>query len=147
MAHRYDKFDDAYAGLLNVWPTARNHYNKILTYKNTAWTHWAANEDHEAIGAIILALSEVYWTFQAYPYFINADPKQSPIVESIYWASQEGGAEDFTMASIIMAMYGATKQEFTDFIGIEDAYRQALWNMPFNRDYFAELARGFVEWE
>lgn len=58
-----------------------------------------------------------------------------------------GDPYELTMSSIIIAMYGANRQEYTDFVGIEDAYRQALWNQPFNKAYFAELARGFAEWE
>ncbi|GAH29755.1 unnamed protein product, partial [marine sediment metagenome] len=32
------------------------------------------------------------------------------------------------------------------FVGLVDAYRQSIWNRPFNKDFFAALARGFMEW-
>ncbi|GAH32071.1 unnamed protein product, partial [marine sediment metagenome] len=32
------------------------------------------------------------------------------------------------------------------FIGLIDAYRQSVWNQPFNKEYYAALARGFQEW-
>lgn len=48
-----------------------------------------------------------------------------------------------SMSSIIMAMYEATPQELTSFIGLVDAFRQTIWNKPFPKEYFAEIARGF----
>lgn len=55
-----------------------------------------------------------------------------------------GGATD--MASILTAMVTAKFDQLQEFIGIEDAYRVALWNAPFNVDYYAALARGFQKW-
>ncbi|GAH60107.1 unnamed protein product, partial [marine sediment metagenome] len=37
--------------------------------------------------------------------------------------------------------------QLTNFIGFVDAYRQSIWNRPFNREYYAALARGFALWE
>ena len=50
------------------------------------------------------------------------------------------------MAGILSAMLGATFDQLQYFIGIEDAYRVALWNAPFNADFYAALARGFQKW-
>lgn len=50
------------------------------------------------------------------------------------------------MAAIINAMLAAKFSELQYFIGIEDAYRTALWNAPFNVDFYAALARGFQKW-
>jgi len=51
-----------------------------------------------------------------------------------------------TMASILNAMLAAKFDELEKFIGIEDAYRCALWEAPFNVDFYAALARGFKKW-
>ncbi|GAI59416.1 unnamed protein product, partial [marine sediment metagenome] len=32
------------------------------------------------------------------------------------------------------------------FVGLVDAYRTSVWNREFNEEYFAALARGFMEW-
>jgi hypothetical protein len=56
-----------------------------------------------------------------------------------------GGAAA-TMDDILNAMLGATFAQLQQFIGIEDAYRVALWNAPFNADFYAALARDFVSW-
>lgn len=58
------------------------------------------------------------------------------------WPSN-GGVD---MASMLTAMLAATPNELKNFIGIVDAYRVALWNAPFNVEYYAALARGFQQW-
>jgi len=51
-----------------------------------------------------------------------------------------------TMADILSVMVSATSDELENFIGLVDAYRQSLWNKPFNAEFFAALARGFEQW-
>jgi len=67
--------------------------------------------------------------------------------EALLWINTNwptgGGA---TMDDILNAMLGATFAQLQQFIGIEDAYRVALWNAPFNVDFYAALARGFQKW-
>jgi hypothetical protein len=55
-----------------------------------------------------------------------------------------GGA--VTMDAILNVMLTASFANLQQFIGIEDAYRVALWNAPFNVDFYAALARGFQKW-
>ena len=50
------------------------------------------------------------------------------------------------MNSILNAMLKADFTQLQKFIGIIDAYRVALWNAPFNAEFYAALARGFVKW-
>jgi len=50
------------------------------------------------------------------------------------------------MDGILSAMLQATFEQLQKFIGIEDAYRVALWNAPFNVEFYAALARGFQKW-
>lgn len=61
-----------------------------------------------------------------------------------YFLRNCAGAVD--MDGILSAMLGATFNQLQNFIGIEDAYRVALWNAPFNADFYAALARGFMKW-
>ena len=51
-----------------------------------------------------------------------------------------------SMASILSAMLLATPDELTKFIGIEQAFMAAMWNAPYNGEYYAALARGFRKW-
>jgi len=54
-----------------------------------------------------------------------------------YW----GGALD--MDTLLTAMISATYEQLQSFIGIEDAYRSAIWDQPFNAQFYAALANGF----
>ncbi|GAF99130.1 unnamed protein product, partial [marine sediment metagenome] len=55
--------------------------------------------------------------------------------------------EGLTIQSMINAMLLANPYEVEYFIGLVDAYRQSTWNRPFNKEFFAALARGFAEWD
>lgn len=56
----------------------------------------------------------------------------------------EAPPADVTMDAILSAMITANFDQLQNFVGIEDAYRVSLWNEPFNVDYYAALARGFM---
>jgi len=57
-----------------------------------------------------------------------------------------GEPGDVDMSAIINAMLAATFDELTKFMGISDAYRAAVWDAPFNEEFYAALARGFKAW-
>lgn len=54
---------------------------------------------------------------------------------------------EFDMDSLLSTMLGADPEQVTYFIGLADAYRQSIWNRPFNEEFFAALGRGFMTWE
>ena len=56
------------------------------------------------------------------------------------------GVADVNMDSILTAMITAEFDQLQKFIGLVDAYRVAVWNAPFNADFYAALARGFQTW-
>ncbi len=58
----------------------------------------------------------------------------------------ELGGGEVDMASILTAMLAATPEEITQFMGITDAYKVAVWDAPFNEEFYAALARGFKKW-
>lgn len=47
------------------------------------------------------------------------------------------------MDSILNAMLAADYDQLLQFVGIEEAYRMAVWDQPFNKEFYASLARGF----
>ena len=73
------------------------------------------------------------------------------LLDVLYWIADNWPSAqpppEITMANIISAMFSASNEELRDFIGLTDAYRQSLWNKPFNREYWAAIARGFEIWE
>lgn len=70
----------------------------------------------------------------------STEPKRIPYM----MANCLGG--DIDMDAILNAMLAASFEELQKFIGIEDAYRSAVWDAPFNADFYAALARGFRQW-
>ncbi len=52
-----------------------------------------------------------------------------------------------TMRMILDEMFTADNEELKQFIALVDAYRQSLWNKPFDVNYWAAVARGFEVWE
>lgn len=68
------------------------------------------------------------------------------MLQVLRWIEQNWSAGGSTMDDILNAMLGATFVQLEKFIGIEDAYRVALWNAPFNAEFYAALARGFQKW-
>ena len=62
-----------------------------------------------------------------------------------YLNANIGGGE-VDMASILSAMMAATHEEITQFMGITQAYKIAVWDAPFNEEFYAALARGFKTW-
>lgn len=56
-------------------------------------------------------------------------------------------AAEVTMSSLLTAMLSADPYQIMYFVGLVDAYRQSIWNRPFNKEFYAALARGFMQWE
>jgi len=69
---------------------------------------------------------------------------------ALYWINDNwpNGVEpaEVTMDAILSAMVGANPEQVTYFVGLSDAYRQSIWTQPFNKEYYAALARGFMLW-
>lgn len=68
------------------------------------------------------------------------------ILEYINNNAFNGGNGEVTMPAILSAMLEATFAELTSFMGITQAYKVAVWDAPFNEEYYAALARGFKVW-
>ncbi len=67
--------------------------------------------------------------------------------DALYWINDNWPAgASITMGDILTAMLGATFAELTSFMGITQAYKVAVWDAPFNEEYYAALARGFRVW-
>jgi len=58
----------------------------------------------------------------------------------------EGNGAEVTMSAVLSAMLTADPDEVQQFVGITDAFMQSIWNRPYNREFYAALGRGFMEW-
>ncbi len=69
------------------------------------------------------------------------------LINTLQWINNNwptAGAE-IDMSAILNAMLAADFGELQYFTGLTDAYRVALWNKPFNAEFYAALARGFSQ--
>lgn len=78
--------------------------------------------------------------------FASLSPSSISHYMSVFYAHEESPGGTVDMASILTAMMSAKFEELQEFIGIVDAYRIALWNAPFNAEFYGALARGFIKW-
>lgn len=67
------------------------------------------------------------------------------VIDAMQWISDNWpAAAEITMNDIIYAMLTATPYEVNYFVGLVDAFRQSIWNKPYNQEFFAALGRGFM---
>lgn len=88
----------------------------------------------------------VHWLEMKNRFTLGAANLRTTTYNAMHWIDLTWGAGAVTMDSILTAMLGSSFDQLQKFIGIEDAYRVALWNAPFNADFYAALARGFQKW-
>lgn len=141
-----DSYDTLIAQLQTDYDLANQAFSNTVFYRSTASTKWDTGDDHGAIGDILTCLSEVinyqagimsfgYWGWPDYGY---------SLIDALHRSRAcpfDGGV---TMDAILSAMITADFDELQKFTGLVDAYRVALWNEPFNADFYAALARGFM---
>lgn len=126
----------------------RGYYGWSYTYagwastnQQQAFAHYNLFQDHEAIGHLCNAVAQHnvsigmltgkyddFYPDYAVPWYLD---------------NCSGGA---SMADILTAMMSATFEELTEFMGITQAYKVAVWDAPFNQEFYAALARGFRKW-
>jgi len=80
------------------------------------------------------------WSHQRY-YVIDWLDECNEIIDGM------GEAPALTMRAILDEMFTASNEELMQFVALVDAYRQSLWNKPFDANYWAAVARGFEQWE
>ena len=125
-----------------AYTTAKNRFGYI--FNEISWLF----ENRGDIGTLTWSqhlktyMSNVYTCLQMFAYGSTAQdvPDRVPYM----LANCLGGTLD--MDAILNAMLSADFDELQKFIGISDAYRVALWNAPFNAEFYSALARGFQKW-
>jgi len=145
MAHKYSNFTEAFTVLKEQWLYAGANLEYYKSQLNWARFAWDAGNDHGAINALINSGWFLSTLLSMAFDFYEDETDQSCFCESIYYAGKGGDGATVDMDAILNAMLAAEFSEFQMFIGIEDAYRMALWNKPFNAEFYAALGRGFGE--
>lgn len=126
------------AALASVW----SNLNAAL-YAAGTHTDWDGARLHilDAAGLCIQAYDE--WKTTA---LINMNSQLIKMFTGVRNNWPAGGTAP-TMADILNAMLAAKFTELQTFIGIEQAYMAAMWNTPYNGEYYAALARGWRQWQ
>ena len=125
------------------WGQSRTQWLTTTICLGFAQDDWALNDDH---GAIQWTMSAVQCLSDSVKYladFLTDDYNQSELMECLYWSSKVEPVDGFDMGILLGEMLTADPDELRFFIGLVDAYRQSLWNKPFNAEYFAAIAKGF----
>lgn len=149
MAYSYDSLITV---LWDRYDEANVHRAEIFTKRDQALYDWNAADDHKAIRHLIEGLDACgsyavdmlargFYGYDGSDYALLCALDRSFANEFI----TEAPEFELTMSAILSRMVSASFSEFQAFIGYIDGYRVALWNKPFNSDYYAALARGFME--
>jgi len=129
------------------WDDAVLSYGQLSTNLLNAHTQFSLGDDHQCLFWVLESLDEAKQTLDwMLSYIFPFSPKTMLMaclkkMRAEYLAT--GGAE-VNMESILSAMVSADFSELQYFVGLVDAYRVALWNEPFNAEFYAALARGFT---
>lgn len=134
----YTSFADAWAHFQPVWQQERNAYNNMIFYMDAIQSSTTLAQLRGYTCAAFSTMSGWALLHGGIGYI---DVMSSPHYASIWWSGQGGSAID--MDDILTAMLAATYDQLQKFIGIEDAYRSAIWDQPFNSEFYAALANGF----
>jgi len=99
-----------------------------------------------ATNAYALSLDLYYM----YGHWMNSTDDIKDMLMWILWYINDngfgGGGGGVTMGDILAEMQSASFEELKQFMGITQAYKVAVWDAPFNEEYYAAMARGFKTW-
>ena len=134
--------------LTTSWDNAVVEYENVQSSINAANTHWGLGQDHEAIQDTLIALQDLADSVEYMLSYIWIYSPKTLLCKVLSQMRSEYKAAtyDLTMGDILSTMLSAEPDEVEYFVGLVDAYRQSIWNKPFNSEFFAALARGFEEW-
>ncbi len=129
-------------------------YSNAADYNTTAWQKIGNAQGHtydvtdpdtkSALQDLVDACNRLYFGIESLiGYKAGEVPAYTPLWMMKNTQESAGG---ITMDDILNNMLSASFEQLQKFIGIEDAYRVALWNAPFNSEFYSALARGFQKW-
>ena len=135
--------------LSDSWDGAVTEFGAVQGSINDAWTHWNAADDHAAIQDILIGFQNLHDAVEymlCYVWLFDPKTCLAKILQLLE-AGIGGDEYELTMSDMINTMLTATPDEVQYMVGINDAYRQSIWDRPYNNEFFAALARGFESWE
>jgi len=147
MAHKYSSFSSAFSSLQSHWTQGKDNFSLAVSEHTAALAAWTAGNDHEAIRLLCNTAYYDTYALRCIAQYDEAANDQSELMESLYWGGQVPPSYVLTMLKLIAVMSVAMPDEIMTFICLEDAYRAALWDRPYNPEYFATMVRAFKSWQ
>ncbi|MBA7546026.1 hypothetical protein ES705_38409 [subsurface metagenome] len=143
------------AGLSDIYDVLDNTLESIASYVHLAADSiqlagtTLADEGHDYAGTkLVMAHNHLEFAARKIGYGTSESHRLSVKIPEAFelidtnWPSEV----EVTMDAILSAMITAEFDELQKFVGLIDAYRVAIWNAPFNANFYAALARGFQTW-
>lgn len=129
--------------IISKYSTARNYCNASWDEQSDAQL-WLNLGNHAfAIQYLIEAVEDN--TFGVWNCLVRNTSYSPPYAVPYFFTNYVDG--DVDMTAILDAMLEANEEQVKYFVAMNDAYRQSIWNKPFDNEYFASLARLFARWE
>ncbi len=123
--------------------TAMNTFDVAMAQITDAWTDWYVPNDHAALAHALNAITSAVWIgYRDTTGHADMTDNFANVWLFDYIYPKLAGAID--MDDILSAMVAADYDELQYFVGLTDAYKVAIWNQPFNAEFYAALARGFT---
>lgn len=134
--------------LSNAWDNAIPYLGDSIVAIDEAEDAWNVGDDHLAISYLIVGAKASNLCLDSMLCYIWMFVPKTCLCKVLYQMYDiiTGDGEEFSMDVLLNTMLQADPSQVTYFVGLVDAYRQSIWNKPFNKEYYAALARGFQEW-
>jgi len=145
----YSTFLDAYVAFISQYNNWRVLLNDLDGWGTQMMAYAAADEWQNAFAAALGCFNTIETIHITVLDMVESNFRNNHLFECLrlaYLDVPDGEAYELTMDDLINVMLQANPEQVKYFVGLVDAYRQSLWNQPFNEELFAALARGFEQW-
>jgi len=145
----YSDFTTPWNDFKAVYGTYQNYIGWLDGYGIDMITDAASGEWNAAFNHALQCFNTIESIHSVIFDMVRPSWQYNHFFSSIYYAWNEAPAPpayELTMDAILSTMLSADPSQVMYFMGLLDAYKQSVWSRPFNKEFFAALARGFEEW-
>lgn len=137
MADWWDAQDTWLAWLYECWDTGVVLSWDCVANTDDAWDEWGMGNYDDAFYSLCGAMYALSSSLAQFTY--HEDDRTVPHSLLAYIDNYAS----LSMDTLLNLMLQATYDQLQKFVGISDAYRCAIWDQPFNAEFYAALANGF----
>jgi len=115
-----------------------------------AWTKWGESNYNSCLYWTLFAVDDLQYTIHditlRFLWGENGFSMMVPAAFRYLKSAVDSLGGGLTMDAILSTMLSANPEQVNYFVGLVDAYRQSIWNRPFDKDFYSALAKGFMIW-